>query len=286
LTGDSPEASTAVHDRDPHRAHVTAATTHLAAILGISSETVTTQAHALRLDSLGTLELGARLEAEGWTGGFEMLRDTETIADILDRVSQTPPADGQIETGIGQLTIPPSMQGRGVSLTPVVPQDIDFLYRFSISEETGFRWRFRGSTPSFDAFNSVLWSGITAQFVVREGRGKPIGHAIIYNADFNLGIAYIGVAIGPPFAGGGQGIEAARLLLHHAFCTWALRICYMELPEFNYHQFASGEGRLFHIEGRLRNAEVYGGRYYDRMILAISREHFYENEDVQRAPGL
>jgi hypothetical protein len=46
----------------------------------------------------------------------------------------------------------------------------------------------------------------------------------------------------------------------------------MEVTEFNYSQFASGQGRLFDIEGRLRNHVFFAGRHWDQLILAIDRE--------------
>jgi hypothetical protein len=48
----------------------------------------------------------------------------------------------------------------------------------------------------------------------------------------------------------------------------------MELPEYNYEQFASGEDRLFEVEGRLRGHIYTAGRYWDQVIAAIDREHW------------
>jgi RimJ/RimL family protein N-acetyltransferase len=284
-----PEAGvdTPVRPPEPDELPVTAsALRSLSTLLGSSREAILAGADSLGLDSLTILELGERLEAEGWTGAFERLHTASTVAEALDALSRSTAPARQPETGPAVLTVPPSMRGRRVALTPVVPGDHDFLYALAVSEGTGFRWRFRGSTPSYEAFQSVLWQGLTAQFLIRDPTGTPIGHAIIYNTDFNLGLTYVGVVVESSVHGSGLGVEAARLLVHYAFCTWALRICYMELPEYNYFQFASGEGRSFEVEGRLRGAEVYGGKYYDRLILAISRDLFYRDEKIRRAPGL
>jgi RimJ/RimL family protein N-acetyltransferase len=258
----------------------------LADLLRMPEQDVAANAHSLLVDSLALLELAVRLDAHGRSPAIERLSSGATVADVLEALARAPAPTAAPAAGQLRLRLPPTMRGLRVSLTPVLPRDTDFLYSLAISEETGFRWRYRGSAPSYETFQGVLWEGIAAQFLVRDQAGVPVGHAIVYNADFNLGLAHIGIALVGPLLGTGVGVEATRLLLHHAFSTWTLRICYLELPEYNYAQFASGEGRVFLVEGRLHDAEVYGGRYYDRLILAISRERFYQDETIERAPGL
>jgi hypothetical protein len=62
------------------------------------------------------------------------------------------------------------------------------------------------------------------------------------------------------------------LFVQYVFKCFDLRKLYMEVTEFNYSQFASGQGRLFDIEGRLRNHVFFAGRHWDQLILAIDRE--------------
>jgi RimJ/RimL family protein N-acetyltransferase len=260
---------------------------HLARILAMPPDHILRDAGKLALDSLVALEFGTLMEAAGWPGVIEILSHSTTLADVLSALERmTGPAGRTVAAPPPVLHVPPRMRGARALLTPVLPSDTDFLYALAVSPETGFRWRFRGAVPSYQTFVEVLWEGINAQFVVRDGDARPVGHAIIYNIDFNLGLAYIGVALSSAVAGSGAGVECAEILIHYAFCTWALRICYMELPEYNFGQFASGEGRFFEVQGRLTDADIYGGRHYDRLIVAISREKFYENREVQRAAGV
>jgi hypothetical protein len=79
-----------------------------------------------------------------------------------------------------------------------------------------------------------------------------------------------------------------NLFIDHVFTCWNFRKVYFETTEYNYPQFASGEGRLFELEGRLRGHRFYGGRYWDELILATSRELWMEHgkpmADAQWAP--
>nr|MDT0665497.1 hypothetical protein [Micromonospora sp. DSM 115978] len=53
--------------------------------------------------------------------------------------------------------------------------------------------------------------------------------------------------------------------------VWNYRKIYMECPEYNYGQLASGAGRWFEVEGRLKDFNYYDGQYWDEYLLAISR---------------
>jgi hypothetical protein len=64
------------------------------------------------------------------------------------------------------------------------------------------------------------------------------------------------------------------LFLRYVFTCWNFRKLYMEVAEYNYEQFSSGAGRFFEVEGRLREHFYYGGRYWDKLILTLSRETF------------
>jgi hypothetical protein len=68
------------------------------------------------------------------------------------------------------------------------------------------------------------------------------------------------------------------LFLNYVFSCFDFRKLYMELPEFNYDQFASGEGRYFELEARLRDHSFFGGRYWDELVLAIYQDKWQEGE--------
>jgi len=265
----------------------------------------------LGLDSFGLLELavalgelGVELDERGWL-------EAETVDDMYDmyrdRAERSPATsgngDGPAESGSVRAPswtaaatpavrsepepepepdrasvsrfdtpMPPTMDGRFFRLTPVLPPSSPFLYSLSTNPDTGFRWRYRGSIPSYEAFERELWQGMLAQFVVESIQtGQPAGHVICYNPDLALGHAYVGAAMTSQYLGTGIAAEPVRLFLGYLFDVFPLRKLYFEVPEFNYHQFASAGGRVLQIEGRLRDHDFYGGRRWDRLILVAYR---------------
>jgi len=72
--------------------------------------------------------------------------------------------------------------------------------------------------------------------------------------------------------GNGLMAEATRLFVSYIFGEFDLRKLYAESLEPNYEQFAHGAGRLFEVEGRLRDHEYVGGRYVDALLLAAHRD--------------
>lgn len=167
----------------------------------------------------------------------------------------------------------PRLAGRWCALRPVLQADYDELYALSTSPSTGFRWRFRGSTPSPDAFVTSLWNQVLAQFVVTSpGDNRPIGLVVANRADFRCGHAYIAVLADNSSVAGPVTMEAAALFIQYLFDSFNLNKLYFESLEFNLQQFASGVDRFFVEEGRLRNHDYYSGRWWDLYIMAIYRE--------------
>ena len=167
---------------------------------------------------------------------------------------------------------PPRLAGQFFRLVPVLPQAASFLYGLAVSPDVGFRWRYRGSVPSLAQFEHDMWQGILAQFLVESiETGQPAGHVMCYNPDLNLGHAYVGAAMAGKYLGSGIAAEPVRLFFDYLFDVWPFRKLYLELPEFNYRQFASAGRQALHVEGRLRNHDYYRGRRWDRLLLAVYR---------------
>ncbi|KJE24403.1 acetyltransferase, ribosomal protein N-acetylase [Frankia torreyi] len=179
----------------------------------------------------------------------------------------------------GSLALPPPrFAGRFLRLMPVLPASTPFLYELAVTPEIGFRWRYRGSVPSYPQFEQELWQGVLTQFVIESiETARPVGHAICYNPEFTLGYAYVGAAISADYTGSGLAVEALDLFVRYVFDIWPFRKLYFEVPEFNYPQFAGADreksaGGALELEGRLRRHDFYRGRYWDRLILAVYRD--------------
>lgn len=181
-------------------------------------------------------------------------------------------------TGVGRRhddVGPPSRVGHTVSLTPVDPASIDFLYQLAIDDQVGWRWRYTGAVPPRSAFEQSLWNGVLTQFVVRQRRsGAPIGCVMAYNSDINHGFTYVAAALVAEAVGWGVGIEAVDLFCGHLFGTYRLRKIYFEVPEYNVQQFGSSLDWLLKQEGCLVDHSFYQGRLWDRYLFAMYRDDY------------
>ncbi|WP_261565693.1 acetyltransferase [Frankia gtarii] len=237
---------------------------------------------------LYVIELGVDLSEANWL-------EIETVGELYSRYRAGPPAaaapalgaahaGSTVPAAAGTATAdalmppPPRFAGRFLRLMPVLPASTPFLYELAVTPEIGFRWRYRGSVPSYPQFEQELWQGVLTQFLIESiETARPVGHAICYNPEFTLGYAYVGAAISADYTGSGLAVEALDLFVRYVFDIWPFRKLYFEVPEFNYPQFAGADrknspGGALAIEGRLRKHDFYHGRYWDRLILAVYRD--------------
>ncbi len=165
--------------------------------------------------------------------------------------------------------------GARVSLRPVGPRDYDFLFSIGTAPENIHRWRFRSAPPSPDQFAQTLYQGVLVQYLgVRRSDAKPIGLASLYNADLRSGTAWLSTILAPAFEAQGWALEMVGLFLRYCFDSWPLRQIYMEMLEFNYERIAAGRGRLFEVEGCLKEHEFLDGKYWHKYFLTIRRAGF------------
>jgi acyl carrier protein/RimJ/RimL family protein N-acetyltransferase len=169
--------------------------------------------------------------------------------------------------------VTPPLRARHVYLKPVTPSDYPFLQMLELAGELAPRWRHRGATPNPDQWAQTLWTGVLAQFmVVGVTTNKPIGRVVIYQPNFQDRYAYFAALRFEPNDRSPIMMLGISLFLRYVFTYWDFDKLYMEVPEYNLPQFASGLGRFFEIEGRLRGHFRVGGRSWDQLILALYRE--------------
>ncbi|ADP81352.1 GNAT family N-acetyltransferase [Pseudofrankia inefficax] len=243
----------------------------------------------LGLDSFGLLELAALLAELGVELDEREWLSVGTVGGLFDcyreRAETSPAAEATVNSDIpgpAEDVAPPRLAGQFFRLVPVLPQAAPFLYGLAVSPEVGFRWRYRGAVPAYQQFEQHdMWNGILAQFLVESIQtNQPAGHVMCYNPDLSLGNAYIGAAMTGQYLGSGIAAEPVRLFINYVFDVWPFRKLYLEMPEFNFQQFASVSNRGLHVEARLRDHDYYRGRRWDRLILAAYRP----GEDVPAAP--
>jgi RimJ/RimL family protein N-acetyltransferase/aryl carrier-like protein len=245
----------------------------------------------LGLDSLARLSLLTWLETRGVAVGTDrdVLASVGDVLSLLEKSSspglsitvvggpelRTPgPADIALPRASGpSQTLAPRLVTPALRLTPIEPDDIGFLYTLATAPETSFRWRYRGAPPQFERFVDELWGQVLVQYVARRAEDhQPVGHVVAYAATQGLRHAYIGAVFHPPYAGTGLAAQAVSLFVNYLFHTFPLRKLYLEVPGFNWPQVQSGAGRLFQVEGILRDHDYYAGRSWDSYLCAIHRD--------------
>ncbi|EFC84937.1 GNAT family N-acetyltransferase [Parafrankia sp. EUN1f] len=205
---------------------------------------------------------------------------TRTVAQAGDdgrEATATKPASRQ-----GRLVLTPPLTTAIFDLVPPVHSDVPFLYALATSSETGHRWRYQGRVPPVEKFETELWQSVLTQFVVRRrADGEPVGLVVCYGADVNNGHASLGAVFTPRVSGSGQAVQVVGKFLGHVFDNWRFHKIYLEVPEQNFAAIRSGEGKVFEFEGRLKRHFFYQGRYWDRLILAVTRERFQNLRDSE-----
>ncbi len=181
----------------------------------------------------------------------------------------------------------PALASRSVVLRPLLPSDGEWCYTLMCGP-AGERWRYRGRTPAPEVVAADLWRGVFAQFVVVDRRsGRAAGLVGFYNVSPEAARAHAFAVAEPDLAARvteGFGLLLAWGFEHHGFAR-----VFIETTEFNAVHFESlGEAAV--VEGRLRNYEVWRGRYWDLLILSITPEafstRFEELLAARRAPGI
>lgn len=164
-------------------------------------------------------------------------------------------------------------QSRSLSLEPIATGDLPFLYRIAIDENASFRWRYRGTVPSYEQFVSSLNAGVYTQFVVmRRHTATPIGHAIAYGADANAGFLFVAL-LARTEGLGRLGVESFLLFARHLFSCAPLYKIYLEVPSYNLGQFESAVNRRYlTLEGVLRGHIFADGSRHDMNMYAVYRD--------------
>ena len=180
--------------------------------------------------------------------------------------------------GGGPAAHSPSLEGSRVYLRPVTEADYGFLFALSTDEATGYRWRFRGETPSPEGFTHAIWHNTIAQFIVcSNASDEPVGHVVGFNANMRHRHAHVAMVVRPDRAGRSWALEGAALFIDYLFANWDFRKLYAEVVDFNLAQFASiTDLPAFAVEGRLTEHEYYGERYWDVVVVALRREGWQE----------
>jgi RimJ/RimL family protein N-acetyltransferase len=212
-------------------------------------------------------EAGPRLE------GY--LRAGTTLADALHWVrvvAETDIAPGAErvpdEVGFGDLD-----DRMRVTLRVVEDRDLEPLYRAATDPDHGFRWRFRGATVSREEFHQLLWAGSFAQFmVVGLDDGERYGLVTSYNAQPDLGHAYVAMYRCSPRRGRGEIVTGMYHFINHLFDSFPFRKLYAEVPAYNEEELGLRQVGVLREEGTLVAHDFHRGQWWDRTTFSVWRQ--------------
>lgn len=112
--------------------------------------------------------------------------------------------------------------------------------------------------------------------VVGRQTEAPLGIVSLYNPNMESGVAFLSVAALPQASHTGLVMEGAGLFIDYCFRSWNLRKIMIDAVSVNLEQYGSIAIDLFEEEGRLKDAEYYDGRYWDRVFLTLNRSKWHE----------
>ncbi|WP_028562551.1 GNAT family N-acetyltransferase [Paenibacillus pinihumi] len=110
-----------------------------------------------------------------------------------------------------------------------------------------------------------------------------IGQIDLFEIDWKNRVAELGLVIGSQVnQGRGYGTEAIRLLQRFVFQSLNLNRLQLEVYDYNRPALRCYEKCGFIEEGRLRQRQFRNGGYCDLILMAILREEYERQEQVQR----
>ncbi len=160
-------------------------------------------------------------------------------------------------------------------MRPILPADYEQLYFAALEPTNGYRWRYRGRTPSMDEFVKGLSAGSLAEFVVARTDTNRLGsYCVAYDYDANAGHCTFAVQR-LSFDGRFDTcvIESVGLFLNYIFETFAVRKIFAQIPEYNFPSFGLLP-EVFEREGERTDYYWYGGRHWSEVTLSTKREEW------------
>jgi RimJ/RimL family protein N-acetyltransferase len=166
---------------------------------------------------------------------------------------------------------PPFIQGRRVVLRRHRPENLETVVRWYRDPELARLTRYQVRPMSREEverfFQSRLLGIDSVAYAIHElPSDRLIGLTTFSALDGDNGSALFHITIGEPDAWGrGLGTEAVELMLEHAFERLGLHRIGLSVFEFNERAIRSYQKAGFVVEGRLREAILRDGRYWDEV---------------------
>jgi RimJ/RimL family protein N-acetyltransferase len=178
---------------------------------------------------------------------------------------------------------PPQIVGRNVALRRPHPQDLGALVRWYRDQEVARLTRYQTrpmSKPEVERFFQLrmLAPDALAYSIVELPDWRLIGFTTFSSLDGDNGSVMFHITIGERDAWGrGLGTETTELMLAHAFERLGLHRVGLSVFGYNPRAIRAYEKAGFRIEGRLREAILRDGRYWDEVQMGVLAEDWIEH---------
>jgi RimJ/RimL family protein N-acetyltransferase len=190
---------------------------------------------------------------------------------------------------------PATLEGRLVVLRRHRPENLDAVARWYRDPELARLTRYQTRPMSQDEiehfFRARLLAPDALAYAIHVRRtSRLVGLTTFSALDPDNGSALFHITIGERGAWGqGYGTEASELMLEHAFVNLGLHRIGLSVFAFNSRAIRSYEKAGFRVEGRLREAIVRDGRFWDEVQMGVLRdewlaEHASPREDAAEVP--
>jgi RimJ/RimL family protein N-acetyltransferase len=168
------------------------------------------------------------------------------------------------------------------------PENLDAVARWYRDPELARLTRYQTRPMSQDEiehfFRARLLAADALAYAIHVRRtGKLVGLTTFSALDPDNGSALYHITIGERGAWGqGYGTEASELMLEHAFVNLGLHRIGLSVFAFNERAIRSYEKAGFRVEGRLREAIVRDGRFWDEVQMGVLRDEWLAEHGSRR----
>lgn len=176
-----------------------------------------------------------------------------------------------------ELWQPTSIEGRRVVLRRHRPENLEQVVRWYSDPELARLTRYQVRPMSREEverfFHSRLLGADSVAYAIHERpTDRLVGLTTFSALDGDNGSVLFHITIGERDAWGrGLGTETVELMLEHAFERLGLHRVGLSVFEFNERAIRSYEKAGFVVEGRLREAILRDGRYWDEVQMGVVR---------------
>lgn len=190
---------------------------------------------------------------------------------------------------------PPQIVGRRVALRRPHPDDLRAVIRWYRDPELARLTRYQTrpmSHADIERFFQVrmLSPDALAYCITELPDWRLVGFTTFSSLDPDNGSVLFHITVGERDAWGhGLGTETTELMLGHAFERLALHRVGLTVFSYNMRAIRAYEKAGFRVEGRLRDAILRDGRYFDEVQMGVLAgewlEHHYGREVMEAEPA-